>query len=55
MFFINFAGFPPQICPPGIDLETTLPAATIDFSPTITPFKIVDPPPMKACFLIIIA
>ena len=49
---IIFAGTPPTIVLAGTSLLTTAPAATIEFSPMVTPGKIVAPAPIQALFLI---
>ena len=42
-----FAGTPPTTLPAGTSFVTTEPAATIEFSPMVTPYMIVLPPPHK--------
>ena len=42
------AGIPPTIVSGGTSLLTTAPAATIEFSPTVTPGNIVAPAPIHA-------
>lgn len=46
------AGIPPTITLSGTSLETTAPAAIIEFSPTVTPGKMVTPAPIQALFLL---
>jgi len=48
---MNFAGIPPTIVLSGTSLETTAPAATMAFSPMVTPGKIVALAPIHAFFL----
>ena len=45
------AGTPPTIVFAGTSLVTTAPAATIEFSPMVTPGKIVAPAPMHCVLL----
>src|SRR5437764_15489307 len=49
--FICLAGMPPTTVLAGTFLETTAPAATTAFSPTVTPGSIVAPAPIHAFFL----
>src|SRR5512140_3692133 len=51
IFRSTFAGFPATIIPGGTSFVTTLPAPTIDFSPTVTPARIVTLEPTDAPFL----
>jgi len=51
MVFKIFAGIPPTIVLSGTSFETTEPAATIAFSPIVTPCKIIAPAPIHAFFL----
>ena len=50
MLLINFAGTPPTTVFAGISLVTTEPAATTEFSPTVTPGSIIAPAPIQAFF-----
>ena len=50
IFFIIFAGFPATITSSGISLVTTEPAPTTEFSPIVTPLKIVAPAPIQQFF-----
>lgn len=45
---INFAGTPPTIVFDGTFCVTTAPAATIEFSPTVKPGRIIAPAPIHA-------
>lgn len=45
------AGFPATIVLSGTSLVTTLPAPTMEFSPTVTPGRIVAPMPTHTFFL----
>lgn len=47
---INFAGFPPTIVLGATSLVTTEPAATTEFSPTVTPGRIVALEPIQVLF-----
>ena len=49
---MNFAGTPLIIVFGGTSVVTTAPAATIEFSPTVTPGSIVAPTPIQAPFFI---
>ena len=49
-----FAGTPPTIVFAGTSLETTAPAATIEFSPMVTPGSIVAAAPIHALRLMTI-
>ncbi|MEN9976544.1 MAG: hypothetical protein RIR36_704, partial [Bacteroidota bacterium] len=44
---IYLAGLPPQISLSGTDLETTLPAATMELLPIVTPLSIIEFAPIK--------
>jgi hypothetical protein len=44
---ILFAGMPPTTVLSGTSFETTAPAATIAFSPTVTPGKTTTPAPIQ--------
>lgn len=46
MVLITFAGTPPTTVLAGTSLLTTAPAATMAFSPTVTPGKMVAPAPI---------
>lgn len=48
IFLINRAGTPPTIALAGTSPVTTAPAATMAFSPTVTPGKMVAPAPIHA-------
>ena len=48
---MNFAGFPATMELSGTSLVTTLPAPTIEFSPIVTPGRIVAAIPIHAFFL----
>lgn len=45
---MNFAGFPAHISFAGMDLVTTEPAPTMEFSPIETPFNIIVLAPINA-------
>ena len=45
------AGISPTIVLSGTLIETTAPAATIEFSPIVTPGKMIAPAPIQAFFL----
>lgn len=45
---MNLAGIPPTTVLAGTSLETTAPAATMAFSPMVTPGKIVAAAPIQA-------
>ena len=47
-----FAGIPPTMVLSGTSFDTTAPAATTEFSPMVTPCKIVAFAPIQAFFLI---
>src|SRR5690606_26940344 len=49
---IAFAGIPPTMVLSGTSLLTTAPAATTEFSPTVTPGNMVAPAPIQAFLLI---
>lgn len=49
---MNFAGIPPTMVLSGTSFETTAPAATIEFSPIVTPGKTIAFAPIQAFFLI---
>src|SRR6185503_20929245 len=44
---ITLQGLPPASAFAGISLVTTLPAAITAFSPIVTPFNMITPPPIK--------
>ena len=54
IFLINFAGFPATTVLSGTSFVTTLPAPTMEFSPMVTPGRIVAAIPIHAFFLICI-
>lgn len=48
--FMNLAGTPPTIVFRGTLFDTTAPAATIAFSPIVTPARIVELEPIQTFF-----
>ena len=55
LVLITLAGTPPTMVLAGTSLFTTAPAATIAFSPTVTPGKMVALEPIHAFFLMVTA
>lgn len=51
---IFLAGLPTHISLSGMELKTTLLAATTEFSPIVTPYEIIEQAPINAFFLILI-